>query len=67
MHSLQMNGLYLKRAVLDEKWLDIVRNAQKGDVKLGNSAYCGNGTGNITENASNANPKTIKQKNGGKK
>ena len=45
MHSLQMNGLYLKRAVLDEKWLDIVRNAQKKDVKLGNSVYCGNGTG----------------------
>lgn len=29
--------------------------------------FNGNGTGNITENASNANPKTIEQKNGGKK
>ena len=41
----------------------IVTSAQKKDVKLGNSVYCGNVTGNDP----NANQKTIiKKKNGGK-
>ena len=45
----------------------IVTSAQKKDVKLGNSVYCGNVTGNNTENDPNANQKTIiKKKNGGK-
>lgn len=54
-------------AALAEKRIHIVRSAQKNDVKLGNSAYCGNVTGNNTENGSRANQKTIiKRKNGGK-
>lgn len=50
-----------------EKEPKIVTSAQKKDVKVSNSAYCGNVTGNNTENDPNANQKTIiKKKNGGK-